>query len=201
MLTFRIAGLLLAGVALAGCSGLGTGDAGNSAGNSAGNGAGSGAGSASGDRVAALHAAAECLRQHGVRNFADPVLGANGEVYTDTRALDSIDRAQADAISSVCARELGAANWNPGQQPPAPAALVAAGVRAARCMRENGLPAFHDPTADSPYTPGHGLGMRAEDLPPGADKQTPAVQHAMQACRELLDAEIRASALDQLAGR
>jgi hypothetical protein len=43
--------------------------------------------------------------------------------------------------------------------------------------------------------------MRAQDLPPGADKRTPIVQQALQACRAVLDAEIRASTMDQLVGR
>jgi hypothetical protein len=59
---------LIAVVALAGCS----------------QGSGS-SGSSSSDRVAKLHDAAECLRQHGIANFADPVLGANGQVFTDIR--------------------------------------------------------------------------------------------------------------------
>jgi|SRR5215470_2127559 len=156
----------------------------------------------SGDRVAALHAAAECLRRHGINDFADPVLGANGQVFTDQRALENAEpRGAAEAAANACRGELNAANWNPEQLPPAPAALVAAGVKSAQCMRAHGLPNFHDPTASSVYTPGHGFGMTSADLPPGADKRTPIVQQAMQACRSLLDEEIKASTLGQLAGK
>ena len=184
MLTLRISGALLAVAALAGCS----------------NGTPSAGDSGSSDRATKLHAAAECLRQHGINNFADPVLGANGQVFTDARPLQDAGDA-ADAAQNACRQELDAANWKPDQQPPAPAALVEAGVRGAQCMREHGLTNFRDPTADTPYTPGHGFGMSAEDLPPGADKQTPAVQEAMTACRDLLDAEIAASRLNALAGK
>lgn len=156
----------------------------------------------SGDRVAALHTAAECLRRHGIANFADPVLGANGQVFTDRRPLESAEPpGAAQAAQNACRHELNAANWNPEQLPPAPGVMVAAGVKAAQCMRANGLPNYHDPTASSGYTPGHGFGMTGADLPPGANKQTPIVAQAMRVCRSLLDEEIKASALDQLAGK
>jgi hypothetical protein len=188
MLTTRICWVLLAVAALAGCSNQQQGAA---------------PPAASGDRIAKLHAAAECLRQHGISNFADPVLGASGQVFTDLRGLESADVTEGtvEAALNACRDQLGAASWNPNELPPAPAALVAAGVRGAQCMREHGLPNFQDPTANSPYTPGHGFGMRPEDLPPGADKGTPSVQSALTACRSILDAEIAASRLDQLAGK
>jgi hypothetical protein len=185
MFTIRTAGALLAVAALAGCAQNSPPAAGG--GNSA-------------DRVAALHTAAQCLRQHGITNFADPVLGANGQVFTDARPLENAGDA-AQAAATACRSQLGAANWNPDQQPPAPPELVAAGVKAAQCMRQHGLTTYHDPTANTPYTPGHGFGIQAQDLPPGADKGTPTVQTALQSCRPLLDAEIDASRLDHLAGK
>ena len=42
---------------------------------------------ASGNRTAALHAAAQCIREHGVPTYQDPVLNADGQVFTDTRSL------------------------------------------------------------------------------------------------------------------
>jgi hypothetical protein len=188
-LTIGTAGALIAVAALAGCSQNNPPAAGS--GNSA-------------DRVAALHTAAECLRQHGITNFTDPVLGANGQVFTDRRPLDDAEgrqRGAADAAQNACRSQLGAANWNPGQQPPAPPELVAAGVKAAQCLRQHGLTTYHDPTANTPYTPGHGFGIQPQDLPPGSDKGTPTVQTALDSCRSLLDAEIDASRLDHLAGK
>jgi hypothetical protein len=183
--TIRLSGSLLVVAALAGCA----------------NAPADTPASSSSDRVAALHAAAECLRQHGINNFADPVLGANGQVFTDARPLQDAGDTATEAASNGCHDLLGAANWNPGEQPPAPPALVAAGVKAAQCMRAHGLPMFRDPTATTPYTPGHGFGMSAEDLPPGADKGTPAVRQARDACHVEVDSEISASALNQLAGK
>ncbi len=154
-----------------------------------------------GDRAVALHRAADCVRTHGVPDFHDPTVGADGQVFTDTRPLENASDATIEAVRRACQSLADAANWNPEQQPPAPAALVAAGVKAAQCLRQHGLPNVHDPTANTEYTPGHGFGMQASDLPPGADKRTPVVQQAMQACRAELDAEIDASTLDHLAGR
>lgn len=155
----------------------------------------------SASRVAALHRAAQCIRSHGIPAFADPVLGANGQVYTDSRPLQNAADGVIDAARGACSDAVRAASWNIEQQPPAPAALVAAGVRAAQCLRQNGLPNYRDPTSGSEYTPGHGFGISADELPPGATKASPVVQHAFQACRSLLDAEIHASTLTSLAGR
>jgi hypothetical protein len=185
MLTLRLTGALLAATALAGCS----------------NQPDSSAAASPNDRTAKLHAAAECLRQHGISNFADPVLGANGQVFTDARALEKTPDDARDAAMNACRQQLGAASWNPDSQPLAPAALVAAGVESARCLRAHGLPNVKDPTANSMYTPGHGFGLRADELPPGVDKKSPIMRQALDACRPILDRENQASTLDQLAGK
>jgi hypothetical protein len=186
MLTLRISGALLALAALAGCSS--PPDTPGATG--------------SGDRAAKLHEAAQCLREHGVKDFPDPVLGANGQVFTDTRALEEKEpETTVSTAMTACRDKINAASWQPDQLPPAPAALVAAGVESARCMRAHGLPNIKDPTANTRYTPGHGFGLRADELPPGVDKRSPIMQQAFEACREVLDAEIRASSLDQLAGK
>jgi len=186
MLTLRITGALLALAALAGCSSPDS----------------PAATTGSGDRAAKLHDAAECLRQHGVENFHDPVLGANGQVFTDTRALEEKKpETTVSTAMTACRDKINAANWKPDQLPPAPAALVAAGVKSAQCMRAHGLPNIKDPTANSIYTPGHGFGVTADELPPGVDKRSPVLQQAIEACRSVLDAETRASSLDQLAGK
>lgn len=185
MLTLRITGALLALAALAGCSSQDPPAATGSDG-----------------RATKLHDAAECLRQHGVEHFADPVLGANGQVFTDTRALQEKEPETAVSTAmTACRDKINAANWNPDQLPPAPAALVAAGVESARCLRAHGLPNVKDPTANSSYTPGHGFGLRIEELPPGVDKRSPVMRQAFEACRSILDRENAASSLDQLAGK
>jgi len=185
MWTLRITGAVLALTALAGCSSQDSPEA-----------------AGADDRTAKLHEAAECLRQHGVEHFPDPVLGADGQVFTDTRALEEKEPdTTVSTAMTACRDKINAANWNPDQLPPAPAALVAAGVKSAQCLRSHGLPNVKDPTASSVYTPGHGFGLRADELPPGMDKRSPVMRQALEACRSILDAETAASSLNQLAGK
>ena len=49
-------------------------------------------------RAAALQAAAQCIRQHGIPGYADPVLTGSGAVYSDSR---SIQNASDPAVSAV----------------------------------------------------------------------------------------------------
>ena len=188
--TAALAGALL----LAGCAGSGpTGPAVPTAaqGGAASQGAGSG-------RAAALHAAAQCIRQHGVPSYADPVLTPDGHVYTDSRSFDGASQQTFNAIQQACGTLAARAGLSPDSEPPAPPQLVEAGVRSAECMRAHGLPDVQDPTAQSSYTPGHGFGFTRGEIPAGG-KASPVYQAAAHACRPLLDAEIRASTLASLA--
>jgi hypothetical protein len=159
--------------------------------------------------VAQLHAAAQCLREHGVPSYQDPVLTPEGYVFTDARAVQDalvkLSRAQQDAAEgafrSACGQLFVVAGLQPDDESPAPPQLVQAGVRAARCLRANGLPSYRDPTSDTQFTPGHGFGLTADELPNNGalGKQDPLVQQAFSACRHELDAEIAASSLGDLA--
>jgi hypothetical protein len=160
--------------------------------------AGHTADAAGGSRAAALHAAARCLRQHGIPSYQDPVLTPGGQVYTDSRSIQDAPQQVLDAAHQACAALLAAADLVPDSEAPAPPQLVQAGVRSAGCMRAHGLPNVQDPTAQTPYTPGHGFGYTASEMSAGG-KLDPAFQHAAQVCRSLLDAEIRASTLASLA--
>ena len=157
-------------------------------------GQGGGSGSA---RASALHAAAACVRQHGIPNYSDPVLTPGGAVYSDSRAFQDVPQSVANAVRQACGTLLVQANLNPGDEPPAPPQLVQAGVRAAECMRAHGLPHDQDPSARTPYTPGHGFGMSAGEMPPGG-KASPVWQHARQACLAQITAMIQASTLASL---
>ena len=148
-------------------------------------------------RAAALHAAAQCIRQHGIPSYADPVLTSGGHIYSDSRSIQDAPDATINAVQQACGALAARAGLNPGQEPPAPPQLVQAGVRAAECMRAHGLPNDQDPTPQTPYTPGHGFGMTASEVPAGG-KASPVYQRAAQACRSLLDTEIRASTLASL---
>ena len=148
-------------------------------------------------RAAALRAAAQCIRQHGVPSYADPVLTASGQVYSDSRSIQDASQAVLDAVQQACGTLAARAGLNPSYEPPAPPQLVEAGVRSDECLRAHGLPNVQDPTAQTPYTPGHGFGFTAGEIPAGG-KADPAYQAAAHACRALLDAEIRASTLASL---
>jgi hypothetical protein len=150
-----------------------------------------------GSRASALHAAAQCIRQHGVPSYADPVLTAGGQVYTDARSIQDAPQSVLAAVRQACAALAAEAGLVPDAEPAAPPQLVEAGVRSAQCLRAHGLPNVQDPTAQTAYTPGHGFGFTRGEIPAGG-KLDPAYQAAAHACRALLDAEIRASTLASL---
>jgi hypothetical protein len=181
--------LALAAILLAGCGGHS-----GPAVPSLGSGSGSAGGGAS--TAARLHAAAQCVRQHGIPSFADPVRSLNGAVYFDLRSIQNAPRSVQSAVRAACAALISRTGIDSLSEPPAPPQLVQAGVRAAECMRAHGLPSMLDPTSRTPYTPGHGFGLTAAEVPGG--KLGPGFQEAGHACRTLLDAEIRASTLSSL---
>jgi hypothetical protein len=155
-----------------------------------------GTGSAGG-RAARLHRVAECIRQHGVSSFPDPILTATGQVYFDMRSLQDASRGALDEAAHACAALAVQAGFNPNAEPPAPPQLVAAGVRASECLRAHGLSAMRDPNSSTPYVPGHGFSLSADEVPAGG-KGDPLFQRAAQACSRQTDAEIQASTLASL---
>jgi len=160
-------------------------------------GAGHGSGSASQARATALHAAAACIRQHGIPGYADPVLTPGGAVYSDLRSFQNASQTVLAAVQQACGTLMGQASLSPESEPPAPPQLVQAGVRTAQCFRAHGLPNIKDPTAQTPYTPGHGFGLEGDEIPAGG-KTSPAFQQAIQACSAQDTAELQASTLASL---
>jgi hypothetical protein len=152
---------------------------------------------AGGSRAADLRAAAQCIRQHGIPGYADPVLTPSGAVYSDRRSIQDASQSVLGAVQAACGSVLARARLNPLNEPPAPPQLVQAGVHAAECMRAHGLPQDADPTARTPYTPGHGFGLSAREVPSGG-KLSHGFQQAIHACQRLDAAEIRASTLSSL---
>jgi hypothetical protein len=162
-----------------------------------GTGGGQGTGGAGSARASALHAAAQCIRQHGIPGYADPVLTPSGHVYSDNHPLLDAPRSVLDAVHQACRTLLAEANLNPENEPPAPPQLVQAGVKSAECLRAHGMPHVQDPTAQSPYTPGGGFGYAGNEIPPGG-KASPIMQHATHACTAQITAEIQASTIASL---
>jgi hypothetical protein len=154
-------------------------------------------GDSSAGRRTRLHAAAQCIRQHGAPQYQDPVLTADGYVYTDEVALRSIKEPQLTAIDTACHDLIKAAKFSMSDQGPPSPKMIAAGVKSAECMRAHGLPNFKDPTVNSRFAPGKGFGLDSSTLPAGG-KRDPTVRRAIDACRSLLDAEASLSSLGSL---
>ncbi|MEV6632633.1 hypothetical protein AB0M54_17970 [Actinoplanes sp. NPDC051470] len=175
------------------------------AGRSGGTGEGSGGGGnpnavggdGSAERRARLHAAGDCVRKHGAPRYQDPLLTADGFVYTDDVALRDLDGPELDAIQTACRDLIRAAAFSMRDQGPPPPNLIRAGVKSAQCLRANGLPGVKDPTADRHFSPGKGFGLDPDSIPAGG-KQNPVVMRALTACRAVLDEEAQVSSLGNL---
>ncbi len=157
-----------------------------------------------GPNLQALHQAAQCIRTHGVPNYADPTVGPGFTIYTDQRDLENATSAVVRQATSACRTEIRAANFDPSQRPHPPAQMVRDGVRAAQCLRAHGLPNWPDPKASDTFDTGHGFQVSdnafAGAVPAGADpKASPAFQNAIRACSAEVQAELRDSELSNLA--
>ncbi|MCW3067105.1 MAG: hypothetical protein JWN32_4277 [Solirubrobacterales bacterium] len=146
----------------------------------------------------AVAAAVRCIRDHGIPGYQDPVITPDGAVYTDERSFQAAPESTASAVVRSCRASMVRAHLDPYNEPPAPPALVQAGVKTAQCARAHGLPNMHDPNAQSPYTPGHGFGHSADEITGGKD--SPGFKAFRVACREAIDAELKASTLASLGG-
>jgi hypothetical protein len=154
-------------------------------------------GDSSAGRRARLHAAAQCIREHGAPRYQDPTLTRDGYVYTDEVALRDMEQPELNAIDRACHDLINAAKFSMADQGPPSPKLIAAGVKSTQCLRANGLPNVKDPTVNSPFAPGKGFGLEASALPAGG-KRDPTVRRALEACRTLLDEEASLSSLGSL---
>jgi hypothetical protein len=173
---------VLAGASLASCGGSGS-----SAGVPSLHHDRSAAGS-TGQNARALHVAAQCLRVHGIPNYADPTVGPGQVVYTDQRDLEKVGDAVVQAAMSACRSVIGQANFDPTQRPHPPARMVRDGVREAQCLRAHGLPNWPDPKPTDTFDPGHGFQVTdaafAGAVPAGTNPKASSVfQHAIEACQ------------------
>jgi hypothetical protein len=159
---------------------------------------------AGGHNAGALHAAAQCIRDHGIPNYQDPVVGPGQVVYTDQRNLEKADRAVAQTALDACRPQIAAANFEPSQAPHPPDQMVRDGVREAQCFRAHGLPNWPDPKPTDTFDPGHGFQVTdaafAGAVAPGENpKQSSAFQQAITACTRESEAVQRDSQLSNLA--
>jgi hypothetical protein len=127
-----------------------------------------------------LHTAAQCIRDHGVTNFPDPVIAADGTVQYDRQLLNSLPDSVTHPIQTACEAQINAAQQyvDPqGQQQRATPQELAAQRKFAQCMRQHGYPNFPDPSPDG--------GFQAT---PGGPQLPPKTSPAFQACRSFLAA-------------
>ena len=119
---------------------------------------------------------AQCMRDNGVPSFPDPVARADGSFGFDGRP-PGVPLSVLDDALERCQSELQAtgSTLGPGlsaQDPESQDALLGF----SRCMRENGVPEFPDPTPSGGF---HGLFD-------GIDPDAPRVQQALQSCQSFL---------------
>ena len=138
-------------------------------------------------RAAALHAAAQCIRQHGIPGYADPVLTPSGQVYTDTRSFQDVPQSVANAVQHACRALIATAGLNPS--PSRPPAAARAGRRPVGRVPARTRPAErHGPHGTVAVHAGSRVRQNASEMPAGG-KASPVWQQAAARragqCRDL----------------
>jgi len=123
-----------------------------------------------------IHTAAQCVRDHGIPTFPDPVFDTRGQLQVDDQLLHSLPASVTQAVEQACRAQIEAAQQAAdAERPPETPQELAQDTRFAQCMRQHGWPNFPDPNAQGQFvssTPGA--------LPP--TKSDPS----FQACRSQL---------------
>lgn len=121
------------------------------------------------DREAGLKFA-RCMRENGLPDFPDPELGAGGG--TKLMLPEGVTPQQAEAATAKCKQYLPGG----GQPPKMDPQQLENARQMAKCMRENGVPNFPDPSEDG--------GMRLDMGKLGMDPDDPRFKAAEQACAQ-----------------
>jgi hypothetical protein len=127
--------------------------------------------------TSALHLAGQCLRQHGIPNFPDPVVAtdgpAAGRAIFDKSALKSYPVSAVNQAMNECRTALDQAGLaGSGQNSTVSQQELQARLALARCIRSHGVPNFPDPNPSTgEVTP-----------PPGLSKTSPSILAAIRAC-------------------
>jgi hypothetical protein len=124
-------------------------------------------------------ALAECMRARGAPNFPDPTKGPGGEGFSITTTpgspivyVDGRPFSGPAFESAVKQCKLFGGGTAP---PPISESQKLAMLAFAQCMRRHGIAGFPDPTFPS----GGGVARR---LPPGLNRDSPAMKRAARAC-------------------
>lgn len=171
---YIVAGLLAAGVLLAGCGG------------SSPNGSSTASSSATPGNLAKFEqqfvAFAACMRTHGVPNYPDPQFTSSGGVRISPGRANPNSPAFRSA-DGACHQLLPNGGAPPKANSPQDRARA---VKFADCMRAHGVPNYPDPSHDGAF-----------DLPPGLNPQAPTFMQAEQTCKSVQPSSL---ALNQSAG-
>jgi hypothetical protein len=125
----------------------------------------------------ALHLFGECLRQHGLANFPNPVIATDGPAAGHGILAKSDLKSYPDAVvqqaMAACGTAMASANIYTGQSGSGISQQeLQARLALARCIRAHGVPNFPDPNPTTgDVTP-----------PPGLSKTSPSILAAIQAC-------------------
>jgi hypothetical protein len=159
---------LLLALAGAGCGGGDDGDGVATAGGTASPTASGAAGST--DEAEAALKYVQCMRENGVPNMPDPKVNSDGESQLDLNA-DGVDPAKVRAAEDKCKKLLP----NGGEPQKIDPQRLEQLRQYSKCMRENGLPDFPDPTDQ-------GLQVDGNKFP----EDDPKVKAATEKCSKLL---------------
>jgi hypothetical protein len=138
--------------------------------------------SASEDPYGAMLAYSQCMRDHGVANYPDPVQGADGGIMMTIgggpgSGLDpnspTFQAAQEACKSLMPAPKQGTTGGQDNAQ------IQADTLAFSQCMRDHGVANFPDPQVSSDG------GMQMQ-MPEGIDSNSPTFQAAQQACQSKL---------------
>lgn len=128
----------------------------------------------------------QCVRDHGVPNFPDMVLGGGQLSIPDNASADAAgealraNTAARDACQPILARLPAAAQKNP----PLTEQDRQNMLKFAQCMRQNGVPEWPDPRPDGIFPL---LGTPLENAGGGKGDNTTRVGKAQQACKQYWD--------------
>lgn len=138
------------------------------------------------DQILAIgREAAQCIREHGVPNFPDPVVSA-GQLtvpgFDEGAAPPGADAAVAACRSIV--ERLPPSALGEGEDRPGPEDVTQL-IKFAQCIREHGIPDWPDPKADGSF-PIIGTPLEREG-------KSPRMQRATEACQQYWNGGISAS--------
>jgi hypothetical protein len=114
---------------------------------------------------------AQCMRENGMTWFEDPAPDQRG---VRIKIPQGQDKAKVDAALEACKKFMP----NGGEPPKLDAAAIERARQMAKCMRENGVPDFPDPSADG--------GIRFDARKGGVGPGDPAFEAAEKKCARFM---------------